>query len=243
MRLQAGLGAPGDLPRPATPLTKRPWVRIEHHARYRYLLQLDGHTCSCASSTSSPQTPGAQAVVILLGILLRRLAPGIHYEPFWTIGHRRARRASQRLDPSSDARMRRVARAGQAFVHRHLNAHAGSATGAPSSRSTQAPPRAAAPRRRPAAQRANMRGCCGPDPRLGPNPASEPHSWTTLDEGGSAARRRRRTSTGAGRAAAAEGRRLAPAVCRRGRGRADGLAAGGAVFTSTMDRRNAEFDP
>ena len=41
-----GWAHPGDLPRPATPLTKRPWVRIEHHARYRYLLQLDGHTCS-----------------------------------------------------------------------------------------------------------------------------------------------------------------------------------------------------
>ena len=54
------------------------------------------------------------------------LAPGVHYEPFWTTS------ATDVLDvlanvshPSSDARMRRVARAGQAFVHRHLNAVAG----------------------------------------------------------------------------------------------------------------------
>ena len=38
--------APGDLPRRATPLSLRKWVRIERQAAYRYLLQLDGHSCS-----------------------------------------------------------------------------------------------------------------------------------------------------------------------------------------------------
>ena len=36
----------GDLPRPATPLQLRKWVDIKDHGRYRFLLHLDGHSCS-----------------------------------------------------------------------------------------------------------------------------------------------------------------------------------------------------
>ena len=121
-----GWAHPGDLPRPATPLTKRPWVRIEHHARYRYLLQLDGHTCSWRFQyLLATNSPVLKQSSYFWEYYYGALTPGVHYEPFWTTS------ATDVLDvlanvshPSSDARMRRVARAGQAFVHRHLNAHA-----------------------------------------------------------------------------------------------------------------------
>ncbi len=121
-----GWAHPGDLPRPATPLTKRPWVRIENHARYRYLLQLDGHTCSWRFQyLLATNSPVLKQSSYFWEFYYGALAPGIHYVPFWT------QSSTDVLDvltnvshPSSDARMRRVARAGQAFVHRHLNAHA-----------------------------------------------------------------------------------------------------------------------
>ena len=80
-----GWAHPGDLPRPATPLTKRPWVRIEHHARYRYLLQLDGHTCSWRFqyllATNSPVLKQSSS---FWEYYYGALTPGVHYEPFWT---------------------------------------------------------------------------------------------------------------------------------------------------------------
>ena len=97
----------------------------------------------------------------------------------------------------------------------------------------------------PAAQRANMRGCRGPDPRLGPNPASEPHSPTTCSREGwfRGAKAEAHVDWSATREA---WRRKDDASLRRFvdgiEAELDGLAAGGAVFTSTMDRRNGEFD-
>ena len=110
-----GWAHPGDLPRPATPLTKRPWVRIEHHARYRYLLQLDGHTCSWRFQyLLATNSPVLKQSSFFWEYYYGALTPGVHYEPFWTTS------ATDVLDvlanvshPSSDARMKRVARAGQ----------------------------------------------------------------------------------------------------------------------------------
>ena len=244
-----GWAHPGDLPRPATPLTKRPWVRIEHHARYRYLLQLDGHTCSWRFQyLLATNSPVLKQSSYFWEFYYGALAPGVHYVPFWTTS------ATDVLDvlanvshPSSDARMRRVARAGQAFVHRHLNAHARQcywrALLALYTKRLREPPRLGD---WPAAQRANMRGCRGPDPRLGPNPASEPHSPTTCSREGwfRGAKAEAHVDWSATREA---WRRKDDASLRRFvdgiEAELDGLAAGGAVFTSTMDKRNAEFDP
>ena len=86
----------------------------------------------------------------------------------------------------------------------------------------------------------------GPDPRLGPNPASEPHSPTTCSREGwfRGAKAEAHVDWSATREA---WRRKDDASLRRFvdgiEAELDGLAAGGAVFTSTMDKRNAEFDP
>ena len=116
------------------------------------------------------------------------------------IGHRRARRVSQRLAPrrtrgcdASRARARRLSTATSTRTP-------GSATGAPCSRSTQRlrePPRLGD---WPAAQRQHAR-VPRPDPRLGPNPASEPHSPTTFTRRWFRGAKAERTSTGATREA------------------------------------------
>ena len=41
-----GYAYAGDLPMPPTLLEKRGWVDIQDHARYRFLLHLDGHSSS-----------------------------------------------------------------------------------------------------------------------------------------------------------------------------------------------------
>ena len=157
-----GWAHPGDLPRPATPLTKRPWVRIEHHARYRYLIQLDGHTCSWRFqyllATNSPVLKQSS----YFWELLRRAGAR---RPLRAVLDQSAPTCSTSCNvshPSSDARMRRVARAGQAFSPPPQRARQQCywrALLALYTKRLREPPRLGD---WPAAQRANMRGCRGP---------------------------------------------------------------------------------
>lgn len=125
-RCTVGFAKQGDLPRPASPLGLRRWVPIDEHPRYRFLLQLDGHTCSWRM----------QFLLATNSVVLKQrsyywefyygaLEPHVHYVPFWV------KSAHDIIDvlpnvsaPEYDASMRKIGRRGQAFAHRHLNAHA-----------------------------------------------------------------------------------------------------------------------
>lgn len=121
---KAGWAHAEDLPRRPYPLQLRKWVAIERHPRYKYLLNLDGHSNSWR----------LQFLLATNSAVLRQasyfweyyhtgLRPFVHYVPFWT------RSPTDVLDvlrnvTAGDERMRAIGRSGLEFAHRHLNPHA-----------------------------------------------------------------------------------------------------------------------
>lgn len=115
-----------DLPKAAFPLGASKWVPIDAHPRYRFLLQLDGHTCSWR----------LQFLLATNSVVLKQesfyweyyyaaLAPHVHYLPFWQQSAHDILGVLPNVSaPQHAAAMRKVGRHGSAFAHRYLNAHA-----------------------------------------------------------------------------------------------------------------------
>lgn len=123
-RCAAGWAHPGDLPRRAAPLAVRPWVQIEDHTRYRYLLQLDGHTASWRFQFLL----ASHSLVLKQWSYYREyyyagLEPGVHYLPFWT---RSAADVLEVLENATreDASVRELPVAASRFTRDHLNPYA-----------------------------------------------------------------------------------------------------------------------
>jgi len=110
----------------ATPLQQRKYVSMADHPKRRFLIHLDGHTCSYR----------LQSLLASNSLVLKQesyyweyyyaaLQPHVHYAPFWqTSAFDIFDVLANVSDPSRRVEMQRMARKASAFTHAHLNAHA-----------------------------------------------------------------------------------------------------------------------
>ncbi|KAL1507016.1 hypothetical protein AB1Y20_009431 [Prymnesium parvum] len=118
--------APGDLPRRATPLKVRPWVRIERHADFRYLLQLDGHSSSWRLQfLLATNSAVFKQSSYYWEYYYSALRPYVHYWPFWERSPTDVLQVLENASrPENDEALRLVGARGCRLAHQLLNPHA-----------------------------------------------------------------------------------------------------------------------